>query len=217
MSAIQHAMNLRLQDEAAFFAEYQNEPLPEEVTEDDLMTADQVANKINRLGRGEVPIGCNHITMFVDVQAKLLFFVVTAWQDDFTGFVLDYGTYPKQDRAYFTLRDARHTLATAAAGAGLEGAIYAGLETLTGDYLGREWRRDDGAAMRIAASALKYVLLNGVPWNDPITPAVPFCSKAVGQYPMWHSTVALTSPPTKCVPATVTSDDPDNYGDLTIA
>jgi FkbM family methyltransferase len=28
-SAIQHAMNLKLQDEAAFFAEYQNEPLPE--------------------------------------------------------------------------------------------------------------------------------------------------------------------------------------------
>ncbi len=27
LSAIQHAMNLRLQDEAAFFAEYQNEPL----------------------------------------------------------------------------------------------------------------------------------------------------------------------------------------------
>src|SRR5262249_35110717 len=29
LSAIQHAMNLKLQDEAAFFAEYQNEPLPE--------------------------------------------------------------------------------------------------------------------------------------------------------------------------------------------
>lgn len=27
LSAIQHAMNLKLQDEAAFFAEYQNEPL----------------------------------------------------------------------------------------------------------------------------------------------------------------------------------------------
>ncbi|MCS6850258.1 MAG: hypothetical protein NZ700_03695, partial [Gemmataceae bacterium] len=33
LSAIQHAMNLKLQDEAAFFAEYQNEPLPEETAE----------------------------------------------------------------------------------------------------------------------------------------------------------------------------------------
>ncbi len=32
-------------------------------------------------------------------------------------------------------------------GTGLEGGIYAGLETLTSDLLGREWMRDDGAAM----------------------------------------------------------------------
>ena len=30
LSAVQHAMNLRLQDERAFWAEYQNEPLPED-------------------------------------------------------------------------------------------------------------------------------------------------------------------------------------------
>ena len=34
-------------------------------------------------------------------------------------------------------------------GAGLEGAIYAGLEELTNRCLGREWHRDDGAGMRI--------------------------------------------------------------------
>jgi hypothetical protein len=44
LSAIQHAMNLKLQDEAAFFAEYQNEPLPEKGVEDEgLLTADQIA------------------------------------------------------------------------------------------------------------------------------------------------------------------------------
>ncbi len=47
LSAIQHAMNLKLQDEAAFFAEYQNEPLPEETIGDDLLSADQIAGKIN--------------------------------------------------------------------------------------------------------------------------------------------------------------------------
>ena len=43
LSAIQHAMNLKLRDEAAFFAEYQNEPLPEETVGADQLTADQVA------------------------------------------------------------------------------------------------------------------------------------------------------------------------------
>jgi hypothetical protein len=149
LSAIQHAMNLKLQDEAAFFAEYQNEPITDEATDDDLLTADQVAEKVNRLGRGEVPIACNDLTAFVDVQAKLLFYVVAAWESDFTGYVIDYGTWPDQKRPYFTLRDARQTLTTATPGTGLEGSIYAGLMQLTGTLIGREWRRDDGAAMRI--------------------------------------------------------------------
>lgn len=149
LSAIQHAMNLKLQDEAAFFAEYQNEPLPEEASEGDELSADQIAGKFNRMPRRLVPIGCNHLTMFIDVQANLLFFVIAAWEDDFTGYVLDYGTFPDQQRPYFTLRDARLTLALATKASGLEGAIYAGLERLTADYLGREWRRDDGAMLRI--------------------------------------------------------------------
>ena len=149
LSAVQHAMNLKLQDERAFWAEYQNEPLPEEMPETEELTADQIAAKLNRMRRGEVPIGCNHLTMFIDVQQSLLFFVVAAWEDDFTGYVIDYGTYPPQHRPYFTLRDARPTLAAVTKAGGVEGAIYAGLEKLTGEYLGREFRRDDGAGFRI--------------------------------------------------------------------
>jgi hypothetical protein len=149
VSAIQHAMNLKLQDEAAFFAEYQNEPLPVETAEIDELTADQIAGKLNRMKRSELPIGCNHVTMFVDVQANLLFFVVAAWEDDFTGYVVDYGTFPDQQRPYFTLRDARRTLASITKASGMEGSIYSGLDALAVRYLAREWRRDDGAMLRI--------------------------------------------------------------------
>lgn len=148
-SAVQHAMNLKLQDEAAFHAEYQNEPLPETAADEDLLSADQIAAKTNGMERGDVPLGANHLTMFVDVQQSLLYYVIAAWDDDFTGYVVDYGTYPDQQRAYFTLRDARRTLGSAAKNAGMEGAIYAGLEALTGRCLSRLWRRDDGAEMRI--------------------------------------------------------------------
>jgi len=149
LSAVQHAMNLRLQDEAAFWSEYQNEPLPEDEGATGALTADQVASKTNGLRRGDVPVGCNHLVMFVDVQKELLFYVVAAWEDDFTGYVVEYGAYPDQKRPYFALRDARATLSMVVRRAGIEGAIYAGLEALTADYLAREWRRDDGAAMRI--------------------------------------------------------------------
>ncbi len=149
LSALQHAMNLKLQNEAAFFAEYQNEPLPEVQATDDLLTADQIAAKVSGHQRGQVPLGCTRLTMFVDVQGKALFYLVAAWEDDFTGYVIDYGTEPDQKAAYFTLRDLRRTLAAAAPRAGVEGAIYAGLERLIGATVAREWRRDDGAMVRI--------------------------------------------------------------------
>ncbi len=148
-SAVQHAMNLKFQDETAFYAEYQNEPLPEVAADADMLTADQIAGRLSGHGRGEAPIGCSHLTMFVDVQGKALYWLVAAWAEDFTGYVVDYGTEPDQTAAYFTLRDLRRTLATAAPRAGVEGAIYAGLERLGARTLGREWRRDDGAALRI--------------------------------------------------------------------
>ncbi len=101
LSAIQHAMNLKLQDEAAFFAEYQNEPLPEETLGDDLLTTDQIAGKINNLERKAIPIGCDQLTMFIDVQQNLLYYVITAWESDFTGYVVDYGSYPDQQARVF--------------------------------------------------------------------------------------------------------------------
>ncbi len=149
LSAIQHAMNLKLQDEAAFWAEYQNEPLPEDEPDDDLLTADAIACKTNGLMRGAIPIDCSHLTLFIDVQGGVLFYLVASWTDDFTGYVIEYGTEPDQKLEYFTLREVRRTLAMAAPRAGQEGAIYAGLERLTESLLGREWRRDDGAMVRI--------------------------------------------------------------------
>ena len=61
LSAIQNAMNLKLQNEVAFWSEYQNEPLPEEKADEDLLTADEIAAKVSGLRRGEVPIGCTHV------------------------------------------------------------------------------------------------------------------------------------------------------------
>jgi hypothetical protein len=148
-SAIQHAMNLKLQDEAAFWAEYQNEPLPEETDAEEQLTPEQIAAKVNSLDRRVVPVGATRLTAFIDVQQKLLFHVVCAWEDDFTGYVVDYGAFPDPKRPYFTLRDARKTLASFKPNAGVEGAIYAGLEALTGEMLGRDWKREDGAQLRI--------------------------------------------------------------------
>src|SRR5688572_6102565 len=87
--------------------------------------------------------------MFIDVQGTLLYWMVCGWTDNFTGHVLDYGSYPDQKRSYYTLRDAKQTLFLAHPGAGQEGVIRAGLESLCGKQLNRQWRRDDGSMMRV--------------------------------------------------------------------
>jgi hypothetical protein len=149
LSAIQHAMNLKLRDERAFFAEYQNEPLPEQEARNDDLTADQIAHKFNRMARRLVAVSCNRLTAFIDIHATLLYYVVCGWEDDFTGYIVDYGTFPDQKRPYFSLRDAKYTLATVNPKLGLEGQIFAGLDVLTDEILGKPWMRDDGTELQI--------------------------------------------------------------------
>ena len=149
ISALQHAMNLKFQDEAAFQAEYQNDPLPEDTQDDTLLSVDEICAKVNGLPRGRIPLACDKITMFIDIQKALLFFVVIAWSDDFTGAVIDYGAWPDQHRREFSLADANPTIQSMFPTAGFEGALYAALTSLTDDYLGREWTREDGAMLKI--------------------------------------------------------------------
>jgi len=148
VSAVQHAMNLKLRDEEAFAAEYQNEPVTEQ-SQEGRLTAEQVAEKTTGRPRGQVPLAATRITAFIDVHDKLLFWCVCAWEEDFTGYVIDYGTFPDQKRLYFTLRDATHTLGRTFRGAGKEGAVQAGLEKLASDLLARQWQRTDGTALQI--------------------------------------------------------------------
>lgn len=148
LSAIQHAMNQRILDPATFWAELQNEP-QDETEDDDLLTAAQIISKLNNYKRRLVPSDATRLTAFVDVQKKALYYLVAAWAPGFTGYVIDWGTWPDQRRRNFLLRDIQRTLMRAAPRAGLEGALYKGLDGLAAQLLGTEWTRDDGATARI--------------------------------------------------------------------
>jgi hypothetical protein len=156
LSAVQHGMNLRFKlGEHAFFAEYQNDPLPDVTPDPEQLTAEQIAGKVNGRGRGEVPNDVEHVVAFIDVQKPLLPWVVCGFAGDFTGVVLDYGTWPDQNRSYFQRRDAKVTIQHLAArdlnmaDSGLEAQIRWALDNLAGALLSRSWHRDDGAAMKI--------------------------------------------------------------------
>ncbi|MCL2120255.1 MAG: phage terminase large subunit family protein [Planctomycetaceae bacterium] len=171
ISALQHAMNLRIRDETAFMSEYQNEPIVEKPGEE-MMTSEQIAEKTNGYDRGVIPLDCNHLTMFIDVQQKALYWLLAAWDGCFNGFVLDYGTWPDQQRVYFTLRDIQKTLATAIPNSGLEGAIYGGLEKLCDERLNRSYYREDGVEMRI-----NQCLIDGN-WGQSTDVVYQFCRQS---------------------------------------
>lgn len=153
LSAIQHAMNLFFQDKFAFWAEYQNEPLLQELGAGEL-SADDILTKLNRYARRLVPASCNRLTMFVDVQASLLYFAVVAWDGDFSGYLIDYGSFPEQHRPYFTLKDATRTLADEFPGVGEEAQIFAGLERLLDLVAGPDYPVDGGGSMRVSRALI---------------------------------------------------------------
>lgn len=149
LSALQHAYNLRIdRGESAFAAEYQNEPVIE-ANESGRLQKREVQARATNVPRGVVPLGHDTLTAFIDCQEKLLFWLVASWSQSFGGHVVAYGTYPDQSVSFFEASHAKRTLALASNGAGFEASLSAGLEAATVAIMGREWQREDGAAMRV--------------------------------------------------------------------
>jgi hypothetical protein len=150
LSAIQHAWNLRIdRGEAAFNAEFQNSPLADDITTDKLDKR-QLPLRATNIARGIVPAAHTKLTAFVDVQDRLLYWLVASWSESFGGHVVAYGAHPDQGSSFFEAGSARKTLALASPGAGFEAALRAGLDETARLLLARDWQREDGVPMRIS-------------------------------------------------------------------
>jgi hypothetical protein len=160
ISAIQHGYNVLIDDGPEVFAsEYQNEPLDESVR-NSLLTAALVASKTNGLARGVVPKNASHLSAYVDVHARLLYYVVSAWSTDFTGAVIDYGTYPRQAASYFAQETAPACMKDMLPGSTDDAWIAAGLVALFNAILGAKFVREDGSEMQVGK------LLVDTHWGD---------------------------------------------------
>jgi len=150
LSAIQHAWNLRIdRGEHAFQAEFQNEPLATMDNVLNVLSVDAILKKRNGYMKAIVPAHATRLTAFIDVQQTILYWMVCAWQDDFSGAIIDYGTHPDQARAYFTMRDAQRTIQLEHRETAFEACMYAALDRCVSTLLGREYKHGDGTGMRI--------------------------------------------------------------------
>jgi len=151
LSALQSAFNLRLRNQVTFDAEYQNTPTESVSGVGTMATydSDSIVRRVNGYRRGEIPAEATHLFAGVDVQKDVLFWLVAAIAQDFTGYVVDYGSWPDQPGAhYWTLSTIQHTIAQATGHRSLEAGLFAALNRLTAELFSRTWTRDDGAAIR---------------------------------------------------------------------
>lgn len=127
ISALQHAYNLRVANgETAFFSEYQNDPLPENMNTIGL-TAALVASRCSGYTQGVVPANCVKITRGIDVGARMLHSVTKAWMPNGDSFVVDY-SYMQVEAPPGDLRNPRGGVKIA-----LEAAVLSALRVMRGE------------------------------------------------------------------------------------
>ena len=150
VSALQAGMNLYIDDPISFSSEQQNAPIRPGVGTV-MADAKTIRRRLNGLDRGLVPANAEALTAMIDVHDDILYWAVTAWSGDFTGWVIDYGTFPEQSRSYFKKTDrSLHTMPQQYKGR--KPAIIAqGVEFLANDLMGRMWEveNDPAAIMQI--------------------------------------------------------------------
>lgn len=168
ISAIQHAYNILIDEGPSVFAsECQSEP-QSRYQESPYLKNTEIRKRLSGFERGIIPPDCTTVTAFIDVQKKALFWMVCAWAEGFTGYVVDYNVFPKQRVSHYTLDSLNPTLARMYPNAGEEGAIIGGLADLTEDLLEKRlWRRADGVIMPI-----DLLLIDEGAWTELIHKAV---------------------------------------------
>lgn len=138
-SAVQHVMNLHIRNPEAFASEFQNDPIVDQEPSSEELNPELILSKRNSLTVGRVPSNAVVLTCGMDVQKAAIYWMVVAWEQDCTGYVVDYGVFPEQRERQHSLTSLRTTLQSSFPQAGLEGQIYGGLTGVAESVLSREW------------------------------------------------------------------------------
>jgi hypothetical protein len=179
LTALQTAMNLFFFDKTAFFAEYQNSPL-EEHSDEELLTGPQIAAKLSGYPKRQVPAECQWLSAMIDVHDNLLFWAICGWSPNFSGWVLEYGTFPEQRARHFSLANAAHTMPRMFPKENKEGAIvwrdalsigkdapnlaqaYAFIDFLISPEFFAEWNKAGGAPVAANTVAVQSLSENSL-------------------------------------------------------
>ena len=101
VSALQSLMTIRALDPDFFRCEIQQEGLVLVNTSGVKLDAQTLLARLSHVQRGVIPEQSSYLTAFIDSSDQVLWWMVAAFAKDFSGWVVDYGTWPDQQRPVF--------------------------------------------------------------------------------------------------------------------
>jgi hypothetical protein len=126
VSALQSLMTIWAVDPEFFRCEIQQEGEIPVNTSGLTLDAQSLMSRTSQMKRGQIPEDSQYQTCFIDSSDQVLWWMVTAFQSDLTGWVVDYGTWPNQGREVFFKRDLAQTISQQLPGSSWEEAfVYA--------------------------------------------------------------------------------------------
>lgn len=149
LSDVQSAMDDYFSDPRAFMAEKQNTPDADLKSDLPELNSLDLVRRMGATKRGEAPPDATTLTAHIDVQGRLLYWLVAAWTQGGAGTIIDYGCWPKQTRRYFKLSEIKKELTEYYPGFDQQAALRQAIADAIKSLAGRVFPRADGADMRI--------------------------------------------------------------------
>ena len=132
----------------SFYSECQNSPEEffELVGSDSaIVKPGDLRQKNNSLPRFIYPEDTDFVTTFCDISKDVLWFMTVAWvKRHSAGYVIDYGTYPDQSRAYFSLQQLRWTIPKLHKNLPYRASLLKSLQQHHEQVLGRSYKSESG-------------------------------------------------------------------------
>lgn len=148
LSALQSLMTIRYLKPDFFASEIQQEGELPPNSAGIRLDAESILQRVSQMPRGVVPEHASYLTAFVDSSDAVLWWMVCAWSQDFSGWIVDYGTWPDQNRPVFYKSDLAARLTDEHPDKAWEEAFviaHRGLEA----FLLRDWPSNGGTVRQL--------------------------------------------------------------------
>ena len=123
LTALQSMMTVRALDPEFFRREIQQEGTAPVNSSGMRLDTTAILSRLSQHERGRIPENASHVTAFIDSSDQVLWWMVCAWERDFSGVIVDYGTWPDQGRPIFYKSDLVRRISQEKPGASWEEAF----------------------------------------------------------------------------------------------